>query len=182
VCKERIRTATLGPLHREVCSHIQSVLEDPDLIFGSNASFESATLDGLEWNNTHAMAAVFKLTPSLPHVKEVTLAFFQGSLATWTRFSAEFAPGGIIDTCSAEEKELAWMPSTNDANEGALGAYRVAIQGKPSLTLHQYNSLAMYHRNDTQSFMDTVLTTEDYAYIMREARHIDTSGSEAQRQ
>ncbi|KAJ7213194.1 hypothetical protein GGX14DRAFT_519404 [Mycena pura] len=171
----------LGPLHREVCSHVQSILVDPDIIFGSNPSFESATLDGLEWNDTHAMAAVFKMIPSLPHVKEVTLAFFRGSLATWTRFSAEFAPGGIIDTCSAEEKELAWMPSTNDANEGALGAYRVAIRGKPSLTLHQYNSLAMYRRNDTQSFMDAVLTAEDHAYIMREARHIDASGSEAQR-
>ncbi|KAJ7872736.1 hypothetical protein B0H13DRAFT_2349316 [Mycena leptocephala] len=52
------------------------------------------------------------------------------------------------------------MPSTNDANEGALGAYRVC--------------------NDTQSFMDTVLKAEDHAYIMHEARRIDASGSEAQ--
>jgi hypothetical protein len=97
----------LGPLHREVCSHIRAILDDPDLIFGSNASFESATLNGLEWNDAHAMAAVVKMIPSLPHVKELTLAFFQGSLVTWTRFSAEFGPGGVIDTCSATEKQLA---------------------------------------------------------------------------
>ncbi|KAJ7101998.1 hypothetical protein C8R44DRAFT_843406, partial [Mycena epipterygia] len=111
----------------------------------------------------------------------ITMAFFRGALTTWTRFSSEFAPGGVIDQCSATEKELAWMPSTNDANEGALGSYRVAVRGKPSLTLHQYNSLAMYRRNDTQAFMDAVLTDDDHAYIMRAARRVDASGAEAQR-
>ncbi|KAJ7469144.1 hypothetical protein FB451DRAFT_1039011, partial [Mycena latifolia] len=76
---------------------------------------------------------------------------------------------------------LAWMPSTNDANEGALGSYRVAVRGRPSLSLHQYNSLAMYRRNDTQAFMDAILTQEDHAYIMREARKVDASGREALR-
>ncbi|KAF8958266.1 hypothetical protein BDZ97DRAFT_1706198, partial [Flammula alnicola] len=55
--------------------------------------------------------------------EEITVAFFRGSLATWERFSSEFAPGGVIDEASAEEKHLAWMPATNDVNEGALGAY-----------------------------------------------------------
>ena len=29
------------------------------------------------------------------------------------------------------EKHLAWVPATNDVNEGAWGAYRVTIRGKP---------------------------------------------------
>lgn len=91
----------------------------------------------------------------------------------WTRFSAEFAPGGLIDGCSATERQLAWMTSTNNANEGALGAYRVAMRGKASLTVHQYNAQAMFRRNDTQDFMDAVLTPDDHAYIMREARRIE---------
>jgi hypothetical protein len=127
------------------------------------------------------MQAVFKLIPLLPHIKPLTLAFFRGALTTWIRFSAEFAPGGIIDLLTATERELAWMPSTNDANEGCLSAYRVAIQGKPTLTLHQCNALAMYRQNDTQDFMEAVLTAEDHAYIMREARRIDASGEEARR-
>jgi CheY-like chemotaxis protein len=36
----------------------------------------------------------------------------------------------------------------------------------------------MYRRNDTQDFMDAVLTDEDHAYIMREARKIDSDGLE----
>ncbi|KAJ7485891.1 hypothetical protein FB451DRAFT_1027055 [Mycena latifolia] len=80
-----------------------------------------------------------------------------------------------IGTC---RRQLAWMPSTNDTNEGALGAYRVAVRGKPSLTLHQYNAQAMFRRNDTQDFVDAVFTPEDHLYIMREARRIDASGEE----
>ncbi|KAJ7021279.1 hypothetical protein C8F04DRAFT_973055, partial [Mycena alexandri] len=113
----------LGPLHHSVRDHIQKIMDNPDLLFGSDVRYQTATLDGLEWADSKAMKAVFELLPALPHVKAITLAFFRGALTTWIRFSAEFAPGGLIDTCTATEKQLAWMPSTNDDNEGALGAY-----------------------------------------------------------
>ncbi|KAJ7021484.1 hypothetical protein C8F04DRAFT_1314480 [Mycena alexandri] len=176
---ENTNLLDLGPLHKAVQDHIKLLLEEPDLIFGSEVSYETATLDGKKWSDPAAMEAAFKLIPTLPHVQEVTLAFLRGALVTFTRFSAEFAPGGLIDTCSATEKEQAWMPSTNDANEGGLGAYTVTVQGKPTLTLHQYNAQAMFRRNDTQDFMDATFTAEDHAYIMREARRIDASGEEA---
>jgi hypothetical protein len=44
-----------------------------------------------------------------------------------THFTSEFAPGGLIDEATAEERELAWMPATNDENEGALGSFRVLM-------------------------------------------------------
>ncbi|KAF8202587.1 hypothetical protein K438DRAFT_1757917 [Mycena galopus ATCC 62051] len=178
---ENVNLLDLGPLHVAIRDHLQQILDNPDIIFGSNLSYEIATLDGKEWKDKKAVDAVKKLMSSLPHLPAITMAFFRGTLATWVRFSSEFAPGGVIDQCSAIEKQLAWMPSTNDANEGALGSYRVAVRGKPSLTLHQYNSLAMYRRNDTQDFMDAVLTDEDHAFIMREARRVDASGAEALR-
>ncbi|KAJ7935046.1 hypothetical protein B0H13DRAFT_2305200 [Mycena leptocephala] len=138
-----------------------------------------------------AAMTIYKMVITHPYLRQAILdnpdiifgadVAHETALTTWTRFSAEFAPGGLIDTCTATERQLAWMPSTNDANEGALGAYRVAIRGKPSLTLHQYNAQAMFRRNDTQNFMDAVFTDEDHAYIMREARRIDASGEEARR-
>ena len=93
-------------------------------------------------------------------MKAITVAFLRGALVTWEWFTAEFAPGGLIDEASADEKHLAWMPATNDVNEGALGAYRVVIRGKPSLTLHQYNAMAMFQHNDTQAFMDATVRAE----------------------
>jgi hypothetical protein len=176
---ENVNVLDLGPLHVAIHEHIEQILANPPIIFGADLSAEMASLDGCPWHNPKAVAAVINLMDSLPHLQAITMAFCRGALTTWIHFSAEFAPGGLIDECSAAEKQLAWMPSTNDANEGALGGYHVAMRGKPSLTLHQYNSLTMYRRNNTQAFMDTVLTDEDHAYIMREARKVDSSGLEA---
>jgi hypothetical protein len=178
---KNVNVLDLGPLHVAIREHIEQILANPAIIFGADLSAEMASLDGHPWHDPKAVAAVINLMDSLPHLQAITMAFFRSALTTWIRFSAEFAPGGLIDECSAAKKQLAWMPSTNDMNEGALGGYRVAMRGKPSLTLHQYNLLAMYCRNDTQAFMDTVLTDEDHAYIMREARKVDSSGLEGRR-
>ncbi|KAE9404035.1 hypothetical protein BT96DRAFT_989762 [Gymnopus androsaceus JB14] len=62
-------------------------------------------------------------SPAITSSRDITVAFFRGSLSTWTRFSSEFAPAGLIDLATAEEKYLAWMPATNDVNEGLLGCY-----------------------------------------------------------
>jgi len=43
----------------------------------------------------------------------------------------------------AEEKELAWMPVTNNVNEGALGAFCIQMQTNPQLTMTNYNALAI---------------------------------------
>ncbi|KAF8064382.1 hypothetical protein FPV67DRAFT_1699320 [Lyophyllum atratum] len=71
--------------------------------------------------------------------------------------------------------------SGNDVNEGALGGYRVTIRGKPSLTLHQYNALAMFKHNETQAYMDVTYHEEDHQFIRREARRMDASGLEKKR-
>ncbi|KIJ13921.1 hypothetical protein PAXINDRAFT_80062, partial [Paxillus involutus ATCC 200175] len=49
------------------------------------------------------------------------------------------------------ERASAWMPATNDRNEGALGVYRLHARQRPSLTLHQYNAQALYRHNDTKA-------------------------------
>ncbi|THU79303.1 hypothetical protein K435DRAFT_621812, partial [Dendrothele bispora CBS 962.96] len=178
---EETNALDLGPLHAELQVHIRNILENPDLLFGDDVACATATLDGQEWEDKDAVTAVYNLAPKLPYLKPITLAFFRGSLTTWIRFSAEFAPGGLIDEATAEERDLAWMPSTNDANEGRLGHYRVTVRGKPTLTLHQYNAEAMYSQNNTLAFMNALFEGEDHCYIMQEARRIDGSGLEAKR-
>ncbi|KDQ25108.1 hypothetical protein PLEOSDRAFT_1078957 [Pleurotus ostreatus PC15] len=171
----------LGPLHRRVCEHIQRIIEDPDLLLGPSASFCEGSLDGLEWENKASMDAVFRLQPRLPNIKILLVGFLKGALPTWVRFSAEFAPDGLIDTASATEKELAWMPSTNDANEGALGSYRVYLRNRPRTTQERYNALTTFHQNEGQAFMDATFADVDHTFVMREARARDTSGLEAAR-
>lgn len=178
---EQTNVLNLGPLHVQVCDHIRKIIEDPDIILGSEASCEEGSLDGREWERPDAMAAIRKRLPELTHIRPLLVKFFEGALTTWIRFSAEFAPAGLIDQSSATEREMAWMPSTNDANEGALGAYRVLLRNKPRLTLHLYNAIAMFSRNNTQAFMDAVFTKEEHRFVMQEARRVDSSKLEATR-
>ncbi|KAF8169923.1 hypothetical protein BJ912DRAFT_1149083 [Pholiota molesta] len=97
----------------------------------------------------------------------------------WRRFTSEFAPGGLIDSATPDQLALAWMPATNDHNEGTLGALRVRFREAACLTLHQFNAGSTYHWNNTQVFMDALMQADDHEYIMRKAREVDSSGLEA---
>ncbi|KAF8801495.1 hypothetical protein BYT27DRAFT_7235736 [Phlegmacium glaucopus] len=96
------------------------------------------------------------LAPDFPHLKPALVAFCTGALVTWKCFTSEFAPGGLIDEATQEERDLAWMPSTNDINEGALGSFRVLMRRQPQLTLLQYNAQTMFFQNNTGAFMNEI--------------------------
>ncbi|KAI0063127.1 hypothetical protein BV25DRAFT_1802759 [Artomyces pyxidatus] len=166
-----------GPYHREVLTFIQKLIDEPALLLGDTATYKTGSLDGKEWFRSEAVAVVRELAPSLPHLEGALVAFLQGSLATWERFTSEFAPGGLIDLATATERERAWMPATNDANEGALGSFRLHARMKPNSTIQAYNAQATYTHNDTESFMGAVLNKpEDHLHLMRMARAADSSG------
>ncbi|KAG1764536.1 hypothetical protein EDD22DRAFT_1018747 [Suillus occidentalis] len=116
-----------------------------------------------------------------PQGSAQTFAFLGGALETWERFTEEFAAGGLIASSSAEERELAAMPTTNDANEGMLGMWRRHSRDKPSLTVGHFSNQAAFARNETQDFMNALFIDEDHAHIRKEARRIDTSGIEKHR-
>jgi hypothetical protein len=49
----------------------------------------------------------------------------------------------------------------------------------PSSTVAHFTDQAMFHRNNTQEFMDTEMNTEaDHIFLRQEARRIDESGIE----
>ncbi|KAF8815647.1 hypothetical protein BYT27DRAFT_7079470, partial [Phlegmacium glaucopus] len=51
---------------------------------------------------------------------------------------------GLIDEAAVKQKNLAWMPVTNDVNEGALGSFHVLMCKQPQLTLLEHNALPMF--------------------------------------
>jgi len=117
----------LGPLHSRVYDHMNKIINNPNILVGADSSFKTATLDGEEWQNPAVVQKILGLIPTLPHFHNLFIAFFQGAAETWIRFTSEFAPGGLIDEATTEERELAWMPATNDENEGALGSFRLLM-------------------------------------------------------
>ncbi|KAL5511167.1 hypothetical protein ACEPAH_4382 [Sanghuangporus vaninii] len=115
----------LGPLHKNVCTHITRLIHEPPIILSPNADPVRATLGGLkEWKCPEAVREIHRRAGEWPYLKEIFIAFLQGALSTWERFSSEFQDDGIIAALTQGERDLAWMPATNDANEGALGALR----------------------------------------------------------
>jgi hypothetical protein len=137
-------------------------------------------MDGKSWGDSEAVKAVCKLSSSLPHLKPVLVAFFTGALETWERFTEEFDDDGDVASLTSEEREKAWLPPTNDVNEGALGALRAYLRKKPNTTMHQYNALAMFRFNNTSEFAKEVFLDEDYAYIRKHA--CERSGEKLERE
>jgi len=95
------------------------------------------------WSSDHF------LIPDLLNIKIALVAFYIGALGTWKHFTPEFAADGIVTTVTAAEHVRAWMPTTNDANEGSLGDFQVTKCKWPIPTLAQYNSHKIYAKNNT---------------------------------
>jgi hypothetical protein len=178
---ENMNMLDQGPLHMEVQEHMERIIANPSLLISPDAVHTTGTMDGTEWERPTAVAKILTMIPSLPHLEDVLVAYFEEALITWKRFTSEFDAGGLIDQATDAEKFLAWMSPTNDVNEGILGAYRVFMRRYPNASLLQFNSQATYNKNDTQAFMDKHLNTDDDKYIMQVARIFDSSGLEKQR-
>lgn len=162
----------LGPFHKDVQKHIKKIMLHPYFLVGPHASFEKGSLDRKAWHSPRVFEAIQEMASTLPHLEQIICRFFEGASKAWKRFTSEFSPGGLIDESTTEEKERAWMPATNDVNEGSLGSFRVLMRSQPQLSLLQYNAQAMFHNNNTQAFMDTKLTDEDHTWLHKEAREM----------
>jgi hypothetical protein len=181
--REHSNLLDLGPLHEKVKDHCRLLIRNPELLYGPEVSYEKASMDGKLWDRPEAIYAVQALANGLPHLRGALIAFLEGALETWERFSAEFAPGGEIANASAVQKHNAWMPTTNDHNEGALGALRVSKRKAPNMKLETYNARKMYKHNNTQHFMGAVLNKPaDHQFLRWTARKIQQERREKQRQ
>lgn len=169
----------MGPTHMFLLQHIKTLLRNPGLLDSMGSTPEQSTLYNQQWDSNEVFFTVKALIPSLSHFRAVLLAFLQGSLETWERFSADYQSGGVIALATPEERALAYMPVTNDRNEGALGSMRQDARHRPNHSSLSFNSAAALKHNNTSAFIESSLTTkEDIHYLRRVARELDSSGLE----
>ncbi|KAJ7719849.1 hypothetical protein B0H16DRAFT_1739188 [Mycena metata] len=180
---EKLNMLDLGPYHTSVKTHMKRLIEDPSPLFSSDPnSYKTATLDGQPWSDTKAWAACVKLFPDLPHVRPLMLDGLKRALERFEKFTTEFDKGGVIDTSTEAERLAGNMPPTNDNNEGLLGRWRKFSRESSSSTVDHFADIVMFHRNDTQIFIDTHMNSEaDHRFLRQEARRIDESGVEKAR-
>ncbi|KAG1805531.1 uncharacterized protein BJ212DRAFT_1208493, partial [Suillus subaureus] len=55
------------------------------------------------------------------HLCCLLVIFLESALDTWVHFCGKFTAGGVIDKSSTAQREMAYMKTTNNNNEGALG-------------------------------------------------------------
>ncbi|KIJ34068.1 hypothetical protein M422DRAFT_263860 [Sphaerobolus stellatus SS14] len=157
---ENLNVLDMGPTHQTVEVHMEKIIANPAVLLSSGAQFAEATLDGNLWVRSEVMYAIWKLAPNLLHLESLTVAFFTGALETWRRFTAEYAPGGLIATASPSLHAIAWMPTTNDVNEGALGSRRVVRRSLPKATELTLNAYQRYRWNKTGIFIRSLSETK----------------------
>ncbi|KAH9848418.1 hypothetical protein C2E23DRAFT_739684 [Lenzites betulinus] len=171
----------LGPLHERVVAHCERIIRDPSILLAPDVTPARGALDSQGWERPEVLIAIQDLAPELPHLEGVLVAFFKGALKTWRRFSVEYTSGGAIATLTASERERAWMPATNDENEGALGSYRQTAKQAPNMSIHQYNARTMYSRNGTATYIHQQRTAATDQFTRKEARRMDSGGLERKR-
>ncbi|KZT21212.1 hypothetical protein NEOLEDRAFT_1158276 [Neolentinus lepideus HHB14362 ss-1] len=168
----------LGKLHARVKNLCQVLIANPDLLLAADASWSTGTLDGKPWHCPNVFYVIQALKPSLPHLSGALVAFFTGALETWECFTAEFNSDGNIARLSQHQREAAFMPTTNDANEGSLGSMRQQFLHHSRLSLHAFNARHMWKVNNTKGWMTRNATSDVQAFMMQKARELDMSGSE----
>jgi hypothetical protein len=109
------------------------------------------------------------------------VAFIKQARKKMAHFSLELAEGSEIDQLDVEQKELAWMPTTNDRNESNLAQMRTILTRAPNKTLDTLNAEMMIRHNDPDSFIAARLTPEDQKKLLAGARKVSASGSDKAR-
>ncbi|KAF8587696.1 hypothetical protein K439DRAFT_1614130 [Ramaria rubella] len=120
---ENTNVLNMGPLHLEIHTFMEKIINDPDILLSPVATYSTASFNRKPWDHPEAIYAIQQLAPTLPHLKGVVVAIFEGMSETWKCFMEEYKLGGQIASASPELHESAWMPTTNDVNEGTLGSY-----------------------------------------------------------
>ena len=159
-------------------AHCQTVIGNPNLFLGPDASYKTGAMDGRQWQHPEAFYAVQKRIPALPHIQEALVAFFRGALKMWGRFTSEYAPEAPITLLTPKERCRAFMKTTNDNNEGALGTFCVGARRAPNMSLVQWNAHQMYQKNKTEHFCHHIFSMQDWKYCHQVVREEDSSGAE----
>ncbi|KDN38969.1 hypothetical protein RSAG8_09126, partial [Rhizoctonia solani AG-8 WAC10335] len=168
---------SLGQFHSRVKQHCRSIIEQPDLLLGSGASYQTGSLDGSQWDRPDVIYTIQWLASQLPDLRQMLIAFFSGALSTWERFTSEFdSDDSVIARATPKQRESAWVPPTNDISEGSLGQCRQMLRIAPTMTDEQRNARVMLRRNDTFNWAKHTLGDDDQKFIKHEARALDSSG------
>ena len=165
VCNATMNILDLGPIHVHVISHLRHLITNVDVVLAPSASYQSITLDEKPFECPKAFEAIRNLAQDMqkyPYLHHLLVEFLEGASETWVEhFTREFAPGGGIDSSTPSQRHIAFMKTTNDDNEGALGTVRTSLRHAPSMSIAHFNARFMYKKNQTNEYILEALGPEE---------------------
>ncbi|KAJ1309800.1 hypothetical protein OPQ81_006565 [Rhizoctonia solani] len=173
----KLNALDLGIFHKQVKKQCRAIIEKPDILLGQDASAERGSLDGGVWDRPEVVYRISWMSHKLPDLRTMLVAFFEGALETWERFTSEFKEGGVIAQATQEQRDMAWVTPTNDISEGLLGQCRQMLRRAPTMTDEQLNARLMWGHNGTYEWAKRTLNDASAQFVRQEARNIDTSGA-----
>ncbi|KAJ6461405.1 hypothetical protein C8R45DRAFT_912233 [Mycena sanguinolenta] len=174
-----VNLLSLTDLHRKLpdfCSHIAA---NPDLLLDPTTPLEKLTIDGRPFRDELLIHCIREIVPELPNLARVVSAMFSGCAAGWKQFTPEFHVGGTFDQLTPEQREILFILTTNDPNEGMLSSYRVHTRYHPNSTAHSFSNQTRTERNNTEAFIKKCCDEAVEKYVMREVRKDGRSGARA---
>lgn len=162
----------MADYHKQVLAFCKMVADDPNSLLSTPYP---KTLDGqdLDEESRKIMDAVRAVAEQygLCHLETILGAFFRGAYEKWITFTEGFEQDSPIAKLSPDQRWMAFLNTTNDCNEGALGMLRIALRRAPNISLFLYNSITMIKQNKVAEFFAT-LDPARLAYIRGEARRM----------
>ncbi|KAJ7125932.1 hypothetical protein C8R44DRAFT_874342 [Mycena epipterygia] len=137
------------------------------------------TIDGRPFLDDLLLPSIRQLIRELPNVFLVISNMFSGSETGWIQFTPEFQVGGTFDCLTPKQRAILFIPSTNDANEGMLGSYRVHMRYHSNSTAHSFSNQTRTERNNTEAFIKKFCDDAVLKWVMREVRKDGASGTRA---
>ena len=92
---EGINALDAGPLHRSLLTFIRKLIDKPELVVSSDASWVHGAFDAQPWEDAKAVYAVHATAQELDmrNLRGLFMSGLVSALETWTRFSSEFIEG-----------------------------------------------------------------------------------------
>ncbi|KIY62802.1 hypothetical protein CYLTODRAFT_360941, partial [Cylindrobasidium torrendii FP15055 ss-10] len=143
-------------------------------MFKSRFPWHDFTLDGNAPQNRRVLGKILDLhhEGKVPGLRWCFRSFFRHAAKGWVDFGEEFRPGGPIDSLPLSLRKLLFIPATNDANEGILGAWRVATRFQPNISPTNFTARTTCSRNDTESFIKAKCSENDALYVRQYVREM----------
>ena len=165
----------LGPLHHDIQTHCDTIINEPALLIGETVSPMTGSFYGTPWDQ-HIINDILSHRNQFPHFDRALVAFFKSAREKWPAFTKEFQPGSKISQLTTEEKALAFRSPTNDHSEGSGAMSKGWSRRAPRMTNHQKSARIQVQLGGPGLLeFNHSLGQEDLAFTRRRARELDAA-------